>query len=101
MGKQDHEVEFLQCQNKELSNKVEALNWQLSEVEDQRSNEVRELTNKLAVFSSQGEGEADTNQLKLEVASLQSQLVESQQECDKLRSDIMVLSQSLTAAQSE
>merc|ERR1712025_838440 len=34
--KQDNEVEFLQYKNKELSNNVEALNWQLSEVEEQR-----------------------------------------------------------------
>ena len=30
--KQDNEVEFLQYKNKELTNKLDALNWQLSEV---------------------------------------------------------------------
>merc|ERR1719211_568560 len=38
--KQDNEVEFLQFKNKELSNQVDGLNWQLSEVEDQKENEV-------------------------------------------------------------
>merc|ERR1719228_2340502 len=81
--KQDNDVEFLQYKNKELSNNIEALNWQLSEVEEQRSAEVKELTS------------------QLEIVTLRSQLEESNQESDRLRSDIMTLTQSLTMAQTE
>merc|ERR1719412_1708944 len=99
--KQDNEVEFLQFKNKELSNQVDGLNWQLSEVEDQKENEVKELTNRLQVLTSQTGDGADASQLILEVASLKSQLEESNQECDRLRSDILSLNQSLVTAQTE
>jgi len=99
--KQDNEVEFLQFKNKELSNKVEGLDWQLSDVEEQRQNEVKELSSKLQILTSQSDEAADSNQLKLEVASLKSKLEESQQDCDRLRGDILILNQSLISAQTE
>jgi len=99
--KQDNEVEFLQYKNKELSNNVEALNWQLSEVEEQRSAEVKELTTKLEMFTASSAADADSAQLKLEIVTLRTQLEESNQESDRLRSDIMTLTQSLTMAQTE
>merc|ERR1719150_607548 len=99
--KQDNEVEFLQFKIKELSNQVDGLNWQLSEVEDQKENEVKELTSRLQVLTSQTGDGADASQLVLEVASLKSQLEESNQECDRLRSDILSLNQSLVTAQTE
>merc|ERR1712131_207727 len=98
---QDNEVEFLQYKNKELSNNIEALNWQLSEVEEQRSAEVKELTSQLEIFTASSSADADSAQLKLEIVTLRSQLEESNQESDRLRSDIMTLTQSLTMAQTE
>merc|ERR1719234_1488081 len=53
--KQDNEVEFLQFKNKELTNKVEGLNWQLSDVEEQRQNEVKELSSQLHILTSQSD----------------------------------------------
>ena len=99
--KQDNEVEYLHFKNKELSNKVEGLNWQLSDVEEQRQNEVKELSSQLQILTSQSDEAADSNKLKLEVASLKIKLEESHQECDRLRGDIMVLNQSLVSAQTE
>ena len=99
--KQDNEVEFLQMKNKELANKVEALNWQMSEVEERRETEVKDLSSQLQVLTSQSGDETDSTQLKLELAALKTQLEESNQECDRLRSDVAALSQSLIMAQTE
>ena len=63
---------------------------------------MKELTNQLSVFTSQPSSAAgDSSQLMLELASLKSQLEESDQETDRLRSDVSVMSQSLIQAQTE
>merc|ERR1719392_437430 len=80
--KQDNEVEFLQHEVRELSSKVEAQQWELTEVSDQRLTEVSDLQGQLAALTSGAEsGE------RLEVASLSSQLTMARQETDRLSAD--------------
>eukprot|EP00092_Neocalanus_flemingeri_P001893 GFUD01002020.1.p1 GENE.GFUD01002020.1~~GFUD01002020.1.p1 ORF type:complete len:4147 (-),score=1483.97 GFUD01002020.1:293-12733(-) len=99
--KQDNEVEFLQHKNKDLGNQMDGLNWNISELEDRRESEVAELSNKLSVFTSQENQNLDSNQLKLEIASLTSQLTEADSESNRLRLDLTAITQALVFAQSE
>merc|ERR1719228_606108 len=99
--KQDNEVEFLQHKNKDLNNQIDGLNWNISELEDRRENEVTELNNKLSVFTSQDNQDSDSSQLKLEIATLKSQLNEANNESDRLRADLAAINEALVLAQSE
>jgi len=93
---QDNEVEFLQFKLKDLSSKVDAQQWEMTELAEQRMTELTELRGQLSVLSSGSESSE-----RLEVASLSSQLAVSRQETERLSSDLAVLSQSLLAAQTE
>merc|ERR1719228_3070527 len=99
--KQDNEVEFLQHRNKDLNNQIDGLNWNISELEERRESEINELNNKLSVFTSQDNQDSDSSQLKLEIATLTSQLAEANRETDRLRSDLSAVSEALVLAQSE
>jgi len=99
--KQDNEVEFLQHKNKGLENQIDGINWNITELEERRESEVAELTNKLSVFTSQGNENVDSNQLKIEIATLTSQLSEANRESDRLRSDLTAINESLVSAQGE
>merc|ERR1719206_54007 len=99
--KQDNEVEFLQHKNKGLEKQIDGLNWNITELEERRTSEVAELNNKLSVFTSQSDENVDSNQLKIEIASLKSQLNEANNESDRLRADLAAINEALVLAQSE
>ena len=98
--KQDNEVQFLQFKLKEVTSQVEAQQWELAELQDQRDSELSDLRSRLAVFTSSG-SESSEGEARLEVAALTSQLAAARQEADRLSSDLAVVSGSLAAAQSE
>jgi len=99
--KQDNEVEFLQHKNKGLENQIDGLNWNITELEERRETEVSELNNKLSVFTNQENDNLDSNQLKIEIATLKSQLVEANRESDRLRADLTAINEALVLAQGE
>ena len=99
--KQDNEVEFLQHKNKDLENRIDGLNWNITELEDQSKSEIDALTNKLAVFTNEQNENLDSNQLKVEIANLTSQLSESHQESNRLRADLTAINEALVLAQAE
>ena len=95
--KQDYEVEFLGGKIRDLTGQVSGLQWSLAEVEERRETEVSSLTSELAVLSLPAEGREDTSSLRLQVASLTSQLEEGARQEDRLRGELS----SLTRAQEE
>merc|ERR1712042_428187 len=76
-------------------------NWNITELEERRESEVAELSNKLSVFTTQTDENLDCNQLKIEIATLKSQLIEANNESDRLRADLAAINEALVLAQSE
>ena len=66
---QDNEVQFLQFRLKEATSQVEAQQWELAELQDQRDSELSDLRSRLAVFTSSG-SESSEGETMLEVAAL-------------------------------
>ena len=90
-------MEFLGGKIRDLTGQVSGLQWSLAEVGERRETEVFSLASELAVLSLPAQGGEDTSSLRLQVASLTSQLEEGARQEDRLRGELS----SLTRAQEE